>query len=337
VLAVRIRTFLWVAAVALASTTALAAGPSAADRETARRLMQEGEALEAKRDLAGAERRYATAHALMQVPTTGLALAKAQLAQGRLLDARDTLVSTLLIPPAPHEAAPLASARAEARVLCDDVGARIPTVTVAVKGRGRDEPIVFSIDGETVPDAMLGQPRAVDPGTHRFVVRAGGREAKAEVAVVERDSRIVELRLPSSASAEAPASTAPRAATPPGELTAVSGESAAPAAAVEPPAPMWPIYAGLGGVGLAVATGTVTGLFALSKSSTLQNECPGKVCPTSARGDYDAARTARATSDIAFATAAVGAAIVAIVWITRGSNAARTAAWNHPLNLAGTF
>src|SRR5436190_23509399 len=54
------------------------AEPSAADKETARSLMDEGDRKFAAKDYKGALDAYQGAHAIMGVPTTGLEVAKAQ-------------------------------------------------------------------------------------------------------------------------------------------------------------------------------------------------------------------------------------------------------------------
>src|SRR5262249_44553309 len=55
-----------------------AGAPSAADRETARKLLDDGDAAFEKKDYDGALKAYAAAHAIMHVPTTGIEVAKAQ-------------------------------------------------------------------------------------------------------------------------------------------------------------------------------------------------------------------------------------------------------------------
>jgi hypothetical protein len=54
--------------------------------------MKEGDGKFAAKDYAGALKAYEAAHAIMQVPSTGLPLAKAQLERGLLVEARDTLL-----------------------------------------------------------------------------------------------------------------------------------------------------------------------------------------------------------------------------------------------------
>ena len=84
-------------AVLTASLAARAAhaDPNAADRETARELMQQGRDLRDKNDLKGALQRFKAADDIMHVPTTALPLAQVQADLGLLVEARDTLASSL--------------------------------------------------------------------------------------------------------------------------------------------------------------------------------------------------------------------------------------------------
>ena len=54
--------------------------------------MKQGDNKSASKDFAGALKDYQAAHAIMHAPTTGLALAKTQIEQGLLVEARDTLL-----------------------------------------------------------------------------------------------------------------------------------------------------------------------------------------------------------------------------------------------------
>ena len=60
-------------------TTASLAAPTAADKETARGLVRSGRTKKKQGDLDAAIEDFAAAHAIMNVPTTGTELGKAQL------------------------------------------------------------------------------------------------------------------------------------------------------------------------------------------------------------------------------------------------------------------
>src|SRR5262245_28279562 len=77
-----------------ASSTAWAQ-PSPSQRETARDLMKQGDDRFAAGDYAHALEAYRAAHALVAVPTTGLAVAQAQEKLGHLVEAHDAAIEVM--------------------------------------------------------------------------------------------------------------------------------------------------------------------------------------------------------------------------------------------------
>ena len=78
-----------VIALAILSSSGVAVAQSSAQRETARELMTEGTKHSDAGEKAAALKSFEGAHSIMNVPSTGIALARALAAVGRLLDARD--------------------------------------------------------------------------------------------------------------------------------------------------------------------------------------------------------------------------------------------------------
>lgn len=149
------------------------AEPSAADRDTARSLMKHGDEKFAVRDFAGALKAYQSAHAIMQVPTTALAVAKARKELGQLIEARDTLVQIAPLPRDASETPALARAREEAAALAQVLAERIPSVVVTIDGPS--DGVEVRVDSEVLPPAMLGAPRKLNPGSHVITASSGGR------------------------------------------------------------------------------------------------------------------------------------------------------------------
>src|SRR5262249_29380095 len=112
------------------SSTALAAEPTAADKETARKFMAEAREKRAANDHKGALQAFQAADAIMHVPTTGLEVARTHAALGQLVEARENALRVARSTPEPDEPAPFKRAREEATQLVDDLGKRIPTITV---------------------------------------------------------------------------------------------------------------------------------------------------------------------------------------------------------------
>jgi hypothetical protein len=182
-----------VLAAVLASRAALAQ-PSAADRETARTLMKQGDERFAAKDYAAALSAYQKAHAIMQVPTTGLAVAKAQIERKQLVEARDTLVQVARLPREAREPAPIAQAREEAAAIARELAAKIPSVIITVDGPSDGVDVL--VDGEVIPPAVIGAPRKVNPGSHVITATLGGQViASSTVAPKEGTTEKVTLKL----------------------------------------------------------------------------------------------------------------------------------------------
>jgi hypothetical protein len=172
------------------------AEPSSADKETARNLLREGDEKFAIRDFAGALKAYQAAHALMQVPTTGLPLAKAQIERGLLVEARDTLLQVSRYPKEPSESLAFAKAREDAGPLAQKLAERIPSIAITVEGPPKGASIDVTVDGVAVPAAALGAPLKLNPGLHVIRARTGGFQAIAKnVTLKEGDNDKLALKL----------------------------------------------------------------------------------------------------------------------------------------------
>src|SRR5687768_9838148 len=97
------------------------AQPSAADKETARSLMNQGDTARDEQDYRAALKAYEAADAIMRVPTTGLAVARMHEKLGQLLEARDKALAVARIPAGATEPAAFTTARNEAEQLADAI------------------------------------------------------------------------------------------------------------------------------------------------------------------------------------------------------------------------
>lgn len=297
--------------------------PTPQELETARSLYKEGKELRAAGDLSGAIEKLQAAHALGNTPVTGIELARAFEAAGKLVEAREVALSIAHIPVASDEREKSAEARVDAAKLADDLRARIPTLRAKVTGLGAGEPAHLSIDGAGVPDVALAEPQKVDPGKHVLVLHAGeaatAREVRAEVNVVEGRSVEVLLEVPPAPSPAQPTLTP--VAQPP-----VAPTQTAPAPAEAPTHRSTPLLAkiGFGVGGAAAAAGLITGFMALEGSNSLSNECPGNQCVKGQHGasDLDAARTSAMISTVSFCVAGAGIALAIVVLLTDHPSAA---------------
>jgi hypothetical protein len=291
----------WSGAAILASvlvTTAAHADATAADRETARTLMDQGHVLQEKGDLEEALKHFKAADDIMHVPTTAVPVAKLQVALGLLVEARDTLASSMRrTPEKTTDPQPFKDARSEGERLDASLAGRVPGLTITVKGAAEGEKPALALDGLDVPAAALGLPRAVNPGHHVVVAKTATAEGRQELDVREGEQKQVEITL---ASTGAPPVQPPRATpdTPGSSRTSHS------------PGPVTWVGVGLGGAG--VIAGSVTGLIAMSKTPGLKSECANHVCGPTAHSDLASANMLATVSDVAFAAAGVGAAVAVI-------------------------
>jgi hypothetical protein len=277
------------------------AEPTAADRETARSLMQEGRDLREKGRLQDALKRFKAADDIMHVPTTGLELARTQAAMGLLLEARDTIANIRKTPASSTDPEPFKDARAKAEELDTSLESKIPALTIVVQGAADGETPTVVVDGSQLPAAVTGLPRRVNAGHHTIVARTATEQGEQTVDVKEGERKDVQITLSPVAKTEALSASESAGAAQPEHPTEAGTTS-------HSPTPL--TFAGIGVAGAGLIAGTVTGLMSLSKTSALKTECPMNQCTTAHNGysDRNTAFTLATVSDIGFVAAGVGAA-----------------------------
>jgi hypothetical protein len=339
-------------AVLAASLTASTTGhaQTAADRETARALMDDGFARRDKGDHAGALEHFLAADTLMHVPTTGIEVARERALLGQLIEAREAATAVQRFPAKPGEPAPFAEARAQAQKLDEELGARIPSLRIVL--RGSDPGATVAVDGVDVPTLTLLVPRKLNPGTHTIIAKSGGKERTEQAGLKERESKelVIDFAAPPPAPpppVPQPAPVAPprspaTPAAPPPEATHDEDKGASK----KSPLPQILVFGGFGLAGLGAIVGTVAGISSLSSVSSAKNGCtPDNKCPPATYSDIDAAKTAGTVSTIGFVAAGVGAAagVVGLVLWKRapaeGSRSAHVEPWIGPgsAGLRGAF
>jgi hypothetical protein len=148
------------------------AAPTSAERETARSAMVQGDRLRTAGDYEAALACYQSAHALMHVPTTGLALAEMHAQLGHLVEARSTAIEVVNLAGAEAEPAVFAAARKSAAALTASLEPKVPSVRAAVTPEGAQ--YTLRIDEVEVPKQARPFPFKTNPGTHTVKIAAPG-------------------------------------------------------------------------------------------------------------------------------------------------------------------
>lgn len=279
-------------AVALAALTAAndarAAEPSASDRERARALLLDGRDKLESGDAESAVKAFQAAHAIMNVPTTGLDLVRGLMALGRLIEARTVALDVSRMPEEPKEPRAFTKARNQAEKLAEALAKRIPALVIEVNGPPAGKAMV-TVDGAAVPAEALGLEWKVDPGEHTVEAKASGFQAERRTVQVDEGATLpVELTLSGSSSSRGPGDE------PEGKTPAWAWAS--------------------GGVGiLALGVGVAFAIDYASVRSTVAADCPSGICDLTRYDDPAAdALEARWNRDLGLA---VGLGAVGLVGI----------------------
>lgn len=146
-----------------------------------------------KGDLPGALARLTTAWDLVPTPVTGFELGKTHLLQGRILQAHELFKKVVRMPPQMEESSRSATAREESARLAVEIEPRIPSLRLKLT-LPEGATAVVKLDDETIAVTDTITPRAVDPGKHELVAKAGdGPEEHVVVVVAEGETKSVEL------------------------------------------------------------------------------------------------------------------------------------------------
>ena len=295
------------------------AAPTEADKETARSLMDQGDAKAEAKDFAAALKLYQAADDLMGVPTTGLEVARMQAALGQLLEARDTALAVARIAVQPKEPRVFAQARGEAGRLADTLAARIPAVQFNVQGVNIDVPLTVEVDGASVPPSAALLPRKVNPGKHHIQVTAPGYQlASGDVEVVE--GKVVDVLLLLQQQTPAAAVVTPPVTAQPAPTPALQQRSQQPTPATRRGLPTLS-YVGFGVGAAGMIAGSITGLLTFSKKSSIQSTYCQHTndCNPSAQDSLNNGHTLATISNVAFGVGIVGIGAGVAAWLAAPS------------------
>ena len=218
---------------------------------------------------------------------------------GKLIEAREQLTTCA------SSACP-GAVRTDCADRLKAVGAAMPTLLLSLKdaGGGDAGAASLSIDGVPQTAELDGKPVAIDPGAHTFTMTLAGRAPVSfrltlgEGDHVRRD--VVFKPAPAPASGEPPAQgsetvSAPAASSPGGSNVITMRRIG---------------WAAMGAGAAGLALGTIFGLVAVSKHSSLGDECNGRACPRTekAESDIEGLHANGVAANISFAVGILGVA-----------------------------
>ncbi len=167
--------------------------PTAGDLATARTALREGLALREKGELAAALARLGSAYDLVPTPVTGFELGKTHMMLGHVLQAHELFKKVVRMPPSMEESTRSQTSREEAARLAKELEPRIPSLRLKLTlppGASAE----VKVDDETISLTGPETLRAVEPGAHDVVAKAGdGPEEKKHVDVAESETKDVAL------------------------------------------------------------------------------------------------------------------------------------------------
>jgi hypothetical protein len=317
----------WVGWFALALSVAITHGAAAqtaddATRSAARELGKAGEQAFRDNSFLVAEERSSKAFALYQLPSLGLWSARALDKNGKLAQAAARYREVLLLPATATDgdAATQDKAKVDARAELDALTPRIPSVVVTVEGAAGD--VAISIGGVAVPQLKPGEPWPVDLGAQLIEGRQGSVTKSVSLTFTEGAKLPAVLHFDAPEALPTPAQTSTPAFTPlpsPGALPAPEAlppprPPTARATDTSRHTPHLAAWLLLGGGGLALATGAVTGVMTLQKKSDIDASpyCRDNQCLSNMSSTVDDYATFRTVSSVSLGVGA-GLALLGVV------------------------
>lgn len=264
-------------ALALAAIDPPAVAHAADEAERARALVYQGDDLFTEKRYGEALQAYEEADHLMRVPTTGVEVAKALAALGRLSEARETARAVEQMPVVADEPLPFWEARQRATALIRDIDRRMPAVALDVVPRVKRR--VVRVDREVVPDALTWAPIRMDPGHHIITIEAEGFKTLSRTVDAAEGQKVdLSMKLEESTRGPSPIS-----------------------------------ITGFVVSGLALTGGIFSSVMYLKERGDLEDACAARD-PDCGQVAYDRANAFGWAADISFAIAVAGAALGGITY-----------------------
>jgi hypothetical protein len=268
-----------------------------------------GEALDQKNYEAAADR-FGRADALVHAPTLLLGLARAQVGLRKYVEAGENYQRIIREGVAPGAPPAFAKALQDAQREVKAITPKLAWVKITLK-----EPATstVTVDGAELPRAALDVKRAFNPGNHVLKATADGyTPATTTIDLTEGDSKAVTLTLEPASSAGPAQAAAPAAVSV--DVAPITSPGASDSASGSHQKTFGLVGLGVGAAGLVV--GTVAGVVAMGRHSTLENDCPNGKCPRSIGDTIDGFRSMATISTIGFVVGGLAAAGGGVLLLT---------------------
>jgi hypothetical protein len=184
------------------TVTATPSGPppdmSESERKaTARAAYLEGVKLQEAGSCPEALSRFEAAQKFYSAPTHLLHLGQCQAATGKLVEASESYESLVRTPLTKDSPEAFRQAQEEGKKDLASIRPRIPTLRVqTIPAANTLSSLVVKLNGNAIPNEVLGIARPINPGKYKITVWAAGyREASSEAEVGEGSAKNVELKL----------------------------------------------------------------------------------------------------------------------------------------------
>lgn len=323
------RLFLVAGVFALLSLSGTAgAQTDAANKAAARSLGLEGIQLAMDGNCEAALDKLTRANQLYFAPTIAVWLGECQIKQGQLVAGTETLQRVVREPLAPDAPTAFRSSQMRAQTLLDETLPRLANLTVNVQApAGAQYEVRF--DGQVLPGAVIGVSHPVDPGKHVVEATGAGLVPVTEsITLPDGGTDTLTLSLLPEQADEPPARAA---SVPVATDTSAAGQPTPDAGVTSGNRGMKVAgYSALAVGGLGIIAGSAFGISATRQRNDLDDVCPKKACPESARSDYDAMKSSATVSTVGFVIGGIGLAAGAGLLIVAHGGEHRTSAERHP-------
>jgi hypothetical protein len=252
-------------------------------------------------------------------------LGQCQVKLGKWVEGSESL-RKMVREPLPENPSPaLEEAHRKAQATLRDLKPRIPSVRIMVAAP-REANVTLKMDGQEVPNTVIGVALPADPGDHVIEVSAPGYlRASAPLKLAAGASASVQLELKRDpAAVEARPEAAP---TPQQKPVHLQDRAPAPLATSEERASgagkvLAYVAYGVGAAGLGVGIGF--GAAASGDESSLRTSCPNRVCAPDREDELSSAQTKGTISTIGFAVAGGGVVLGTLFLVLSGSSSRDT-------------